>query len=104
MSGPSERPLTQVLASIPDALFFVPGTSPPKPAYNQVFAEVLRVLLELPDHDATLSLRDVYAGKVPNLSSFQRAVAKEASGRRVAAGDPSPARPAAVRSRALGST
>jgi hypothetical protein len=74
--------LTQLLTEVPEELFWNLDRNPPAPAYNRVFAEILRRLLDLPDHDAVLPLREVYAGRVPNLSSFQRAAAKEASRRR----------------------
>jgi len=95
----ADRPLTQLLAEVPDELFWVPGSDPARPAYNHVFAEVLRVVLELPSHDASLRVREVYEGRIPNLSSFQRAVAKEASRRREAEAEaeasPPPPEPAA---------
>lgn len=91
--SPRAPSLSRLLAEIPDEHFWVPDATPAKPAYNQIFAEVLRHCLELPDHEATLKVREVYEGRIPNLSSFQRAVAKEASDRRRRAAEIDPSLP-----------
>lgn len=73
--------LMQSLASCPDTVFW----DGDKPAYNRIFGWTIRASykaekMPLPTGDVVL--RHLEQGSILNLSSFQRAVAKEAARRR----------------------
>ncbi len=75
-------PLSQILSTIPERLFWAVGRGQPVPHYNRIYAEVLRQTMGLEDFSDEIQLHQLFTGKAPNLSSFQRAVAKEARRRR----------------------
>jgi hypothetical protein len=77
-------PLSHTLSSIPDRLFWVVVRGKAVPSFNRIFAEVLRQSFGLEDFSDSLRLHQLFTGSAPNLSSFQRAVAKEAGERRKA--------------------
>ena len=80
--------LSKLLEEVPDSLFWTERRGERIPHYNRIFAEVLRQSLDLEDLSDTIQLHQVFTSDIPNLSSFQRAVAKEASNRRKHFQDP----------------
>lgn len=82
MAEPDTRPLSVLLAEIPDRIFWSLARGEAVPSYNRIFAEVLRRVHGLEDLSEAIQLHELFTGRVPNLSSFQRAVAKEAQARR----------------------
>lgn len=82
MAEPRKEPLSHILATIPDRLFWVVVRGKAVPSFNQIFAEVLRHNFGLEDLSDSIRLHELFTGPAPNLSSFQRAVAKEAGERR----------------------
>lgn len=76
--------LSKLLTEVPEDLFWTERRGEAVPHFNRIFAEVLRRSLDLVDFSDRIPLHAVFTAEVPNLSSFQRAVAKEASRRREA--------------------
>lgn len=70
--------LTRILREIPDEVMF---DSTWRVQFNQVFAKVLD-LRGVSSKDGKIDLQELWGPHAPNLSSFQRAVAKEAALRR----------------------
>lgn len=67
--------LAQALRDTPDATFFKAGTKTPN--YNAAFVHCAKVLYKGARQTAKMLLDGIEAGGPINLSSFQRAVAKE---------------------------
>lgn len=72
------KSLTRLLRELPDEVIFDPTSK--KVQFNRIFAEVLR--LRKVSTEDIVRLEDLWGDKAPNLSSFQRAVAKEVAVRK----------------------
>lgn len=81
-------PLAATLGEIPDHLFWGVSRGKAVPHFNRIYAEVLRRRFGLLDLSDQLALHELFTGPAPHLSSFQRAVAKEARRRRDAGAAP----------------
>jgi hypothetical protein len=66
--------LSDLLSYVPDDIFFGPEGNP---NYNAIFVEIVRVIKRESNNDFTIHTSEFLSGKMPNLTSFQRSVAKE---------------------------
>ncbi len=66
--------LTELLGEIPNEVFF---DEKGDPDFNAIFVEVGRIIYKESGDDFSIPAHDFLTKKLPNLSSFQRAVAKE---------------------------
>jgi hypothetical protein len=69
-----EYQLTEVLGIVPDDIFF---NEKGDPDFNSIFVEVARIIYGEGGVDFSIPVHDFVTKKLPNLSSFQRSVAKE---------------------------
>ena len=70
-------PLAEVLRSVPDEVFWRDSKAKDAPDYNAIFAWYLRRLYDLHGPDDAVPIADLEAGKVANISTFQKSVATE---------------------------
>lgn len=70
--------LTDLLAKVPNDKFF---DSKGDPDFNRIFVEVARSIYAATTEDFAMRSEDFLNETLPNLSSFQRAVAKERKSR-----------------------
>lgn len=87
MDATPSPPLAGLLTEIPDRVFWAVRRGQPVPHFNRIYAEVLRRTFGLADLSDEVQLHQLFTADAPNLSTFQRAVAKEAQRRREA-GEP----------------
>jgi hypothetical protein len=66
--------LTELLSEVPDEMFF---NDQGHPAFNRIFVEVARGIYKEDTDEFLIPAHDFLTGKLPNLSSFQRAVDNE---------------------------
>ena len=66
--------LTELLSEVPDDIFFDDKGAP---NYNAVFVEIVRCIYRHDTSDFMIPSSDFLAGKLPNLSTFQRTVGNE---------------------------
>ena len=69
-----QRPLMDLLGEIPDEVFF---TDTGHPDFNAIFIEVARRIYAEKNADFSIPAHDFLTDKLPNLTTFQRAVTKE---------------------------
>lgn len=69
--------LAQTLRRVPDEIFWRDSSSRDAPDYNAVFAWYLRRHYGLHGPDDEVPIADLEAGKVVNVSTFQKSVATE---------------------------
>jgi hypothetical protein len=66
--------LAELLSEVPNEIFF---DDKGNPNFNAIFVEVARVIYKESGDDFSIPASDFLSDKLPNLSSFQRAVATE---------------------------
>ncbi len=66
--------LAEIVGDVPNEVFYNDNGHP---NYNGIFAEVARRIYNANDDSFAIPVHDFLTDKLPNLSSFQRAVAKE---------------------------
>ena len=66
--------LAELLSEVPNEIFF---DDKGNPNFNAIFVEIARVIYRKSDDNFSIPASDFLSDKLPNLSSFQRAVAKE---------------------------
>ncbi len=71
--------LSDLLSYVPDDIFY---NSDGNPDYNAIFVEVVRMIKKENSSDFTIHTSEFLSGSMPNLTSFQRSVAKERERRR----------------------
>ena len=71
--------LSDLLSYVPDDIFY---NAEGNPSYNAIFVEVVRMIKREKTSDFTIHTSEFLSGKMPNLTSFQRSVAKEREKRR----------------------
>ncbi|HKV40093.1 MAG TPA: hypothetical protein VJX67_12845 [Blastocatellia bacterium] len=73
-SEQGDRSLMDFLGEIPDEIFF---SDTGHPNFNEIFVEVARRIYAESGDQFSIPVHDFLTGKLPNLTSFQRAVTKE---------------------------
>jgi len=66
--------LKDLLADVPDEIFF---KNDGNPNYNAIFVEVVRMIKGEKTSDFSIHASEFLSDSLPNLTSFQRSVAKE---------------------------
>jgi hypothetical protein len=79
MGGRVDYSLSDLLVDVPDDIFF---TMEGNPDYNAIFIEVAKLIKGEKTRDFTIHTSEFLSGSLPNLTSFQRSVAKERERRR----------------------
>ena len=69
-----DHPLTEYLGEVPDEIFF---NNQRHPAFNRIFVEIARRIYRQDTDRFSIPINDFLTDKLPNLSSFQRAVDNE---------------------------